>query len=281
MINKLKHLAWKLKVNLKEINYIIDNIDKFYGEKINPKTDKFNNPRFDINGKPKVRILNPSRNRLKVIQKRIHRNILAEIKMPEYAFGSVKKKDNILNAKKHQGKKYKLTTDIRNFFPSISHSQVFAMFRKNGFSPTVSKILTQLTTYKGKIPQGAPTSSTIANLVMIKTGNKLNRFAKENNMTFTSYVDDLTFSSPVDFKDKVDDILEILTIDGFKISMNKTFYSRNPVVTGVIPMNNHLKLPNLFIQKIENTEGKSGEQIKGLKRYKDRVVTSNYNKKIK
>ncbi len=51
------------------------------------------------------------------------------------------------------------------------------------FSPTVARVLTQLTTYKGRIPQGAPTSPMIANLVFVKTGKKLEEFAKENNLT--------------------------------------------------------------------------------------------------
>ena len=119
--------------------------------------------------------------------------------------------------------------------------------------------------------KGAPTSSTIANLVFVKTGKNLNSFAKEHQITFTSFVDDLTFSSPFDFKDKTNVIVDMVIKDGFKISHNKTYYSHNPVVTGIIPMNNYLRLPESFTDKLKNTNGKTEEQIKGLTLYKLKV----------
>ena len=246
MINTPKHLAYTLKVNLKEIYTIIQNIDKFYTEAVILKKDKEGLPIIDKNGKPKSRTLNPSHNRLKVIQRRIQKNILLKLHLPDYAYGAVKGRDNVDNANVHKGKEFIFTTDLRNFFPSVSHVRVFKMFRSYNFSPEVSRLLTQLTTYKGRLPQGAPTSSSIANLVFVKTGENLNSFAKDHNITFTSFIDDLTFSSPQDFKSMTSDIIEMLIKDGFKISHNKTNYSRTPIVTGIHPMNNYLRLPDSF-----------------------------------
>jgi len=278
MINTVKHLSYKLKFDFKEIQSIIRNIDNFYGERIEIKTDKFGNPKLDGQGNKKKRIINPSKKRLKILQKRIHKSILNEIKMPDYAFGAIKRRDNVDNSKKHQGKKYKFTTDLKDFFPSITNEAVFKMFVSQRFSPTVARILTQLTTFKGKIPQGAPTSSTVANLVFIKTGDILNKFSKENSITFTSFVDDMTFSSAKDFKSKIPAILEVITND-YRISHKKTFYSRNPNITGLHPMNNHLKLPKSFMAKLESTENKTPQQIAGLEMYKKKVIQTNYPKK--
>jgi len=274
MIRTTKHLAYTLKVDFKEIQSIIQNIDNFYREKIEIKTDKFLKPKLDAKGNPRKRIIHPSQKRLKVIQKRIHKNILNKIEMPSYAYGAIKRKDNVDNAKKHQGKRYKFTTDLKDFFPSIKNEAVFKMFVSQGFSPSVSRILTQLTTYKGQIPQGAPTSSTLANLVFIKTGDILNKFAKENGATFTSFVDDMTFSSAEDFKSKIPQVLEVITAD-YKISHKKTNYSRNPNVTGLHVMNNHLELPKSFKAKLESTENKSPQQIAGLFLYKEKVDRAN------
>lgn len=277
MINTVKHLSWVLKTNQKEIYTIINSIDNFYREKRELKVDKFKIPKLK-NGNKQYRVLNPSIKRLKVIQKRIQKNILNKIDYPDYAFGAIKGKDNILNAKQHKGKKYKFTTDLTKFFPSINHKMVFKMFRGFDFSPTVSSILTKLTTYKGKVPQGAPTSSSIANLVFIKTGNRLNDMSKKENITFTSFVDDLTFSSPDDFKDRTNKIIDIINDGGFKISHKKTFYSRNPNITGLITMNNHLMLPKSFMKKYNERADKTPDQKKGLERYKDRVNKLNYEK---
>jgi RNA-directed DNA polymerase len=278
MINTPKHLAFVLKVDLKEIRSILNDIDKHYREKIVVKTDKFGKPKLDSKGKPKQRIINPSVNRLKVIQKRIQKNILLKLHMPDYAYGAVKGRDNVSNAKKHQGKKYKFTTDLKDFFPSITNKSVYEMFVGEKFSHEVASLLTKLTTYKGKIPQGAPTSSTLANLVFRKTGDILDNFSKENGLTFTSFVDDMTFSSPNDFKEIVPEILDIITAD-FKISHKKTNYSRNPNITGLHPMNNHLKLPDSFMEKYLERDEKTPEQKAGILRYKEKIEVVNYGKK--
>lgn len=278
MIKSTKHLAYVLKVDFKEIQSIIKNIDTHYREKIIIKLDKFGKPKLDKNGNPKQRIINPSLNRLKIIQKRIQKNILLNIELPSYAFGAVKGKDNVDNAKQHQGKKYKFTTDLKDFFPLITNKAVNEMFINQGFSHQVSGILTKLTTYKGKIPQGAPTSSTLANLVFMKTGDVLYEYSQRNNLTFTSFVDDMTFSSPNDFKEKVPEILEIITKD-YKISHKKTNYSRNPNITGLHPMNNHLKLPKSFMDKLESIEERTPEQKVGLLMYKEKIDNANYGKK--
>lgn len=278
MIKTVKHLAFELKVELSEIDHILNNIDSFYYQKETIKKNEKDEPKMK-NGVIQKRVLNPSIKRLKVIQKRLQKNILQKLQIPEYAFGAIKGKDNISNAKKHQGKKYIFTTDLTNFFPSVSHKQVFEMFLSFDFSPTVARYLTKLTTYKGKLPQGAPTSPIVANLVFVKTGKRLQEFATMNNLTFTSFVDDLTFSSPIDFKDKTQDILNEVIADGFKISHKKTNYkSKLPTVTGIIVKNNNLDLPKEFKAKLKD-KTQSKERLDGLERYHDRVI--NYGQKKK
>lgn len=271
MIKTTKHLAFELKVELSEIDYILNNIDGFYYQKETIKKNEKDEPKIK-NGIIQKRVLNPSIKRLKVIQKRLQKNILQNLEIPEYAFGAIKGKDNISNAKKHQGKKYIFTTDLTNFFPSVNHKQVFEMFVSFDFSPTVARYLTKLTTYKGKLPQGAPTSPIVANLVFVKTGKRLQELATLNNLTFTSFVDDLTFSSPIDFKEKTKSVLDAVIADGFKISHKKTNYkSKLPIVTGIIVKNNNLDLPKKFKDKLKDkTQPK--ERLNGLERYHDRVV---------
>lgn len=276
MIKTGKHLAYELKVELSELNQIIKNIDNFYYQKETIKKNDNREPKLK-NGIIQKRVLNPSIKRLKVIQKRLQKNMLQKLTIPDYAYGAIKGKDSISNAKRHQGKKYIFTTDLTNFFPSVNHKQVFEMFISFDFSPTVARLLTKLTTYKGKLPQGAPTSPIVANLVFVKTGKRLQEIAKENNLTFTSFVDDLTFSCPTDFKDKIQDILDAVVEDGFKISHKKTNYkTKLPTVTGIIVKNNNLDLPKEFKDKMED-KTQSKERVTGLERYHDRVI--NYGKK--
>lgn len=272
MIKTKRHLLYVLKVSEHEFDTILDNIDQYYYEEVQLKFNKDGTPKLDKNGVQKQRVLNPSTKRLKVIQKRIKKNVLTKLPLPDYAYGGVTGRDNITNAKKHQGKKYKFGTDIKDFFPSITHKKVFEMFIAFDFSPTVSRYLTKLTTHKGRLPQGAPTSSALANLVFIKIGRKLECFAFENDLTFTSFVDDLTFSSSQNFKPQVDEIVQLIESDVYKINHRKTYFkSKRPLITGVIANNNGLALPQDYMAKLGDTKGKTKDQIRGLATYANRV----------
>lgn len=262
MIRTTSHLAYALKFDIKEINFITDNIGNFYTEYRKPKKNGY-------------RIINPPHRRLKVLQKRIQKSIINQLPLPDFAYGAVQGRDNVGNTTQHKGKRYKFATDLRNFFPSVNNRQVNKMFLKHGFSPTVARILTKLTTYEGKLPQGAPTSSSIANLVFADTGNKLDEFAQGNNITFTTFVDDLAFSSPFDFKEKTPEIVNIITEDGFRISHNKTYYCQSPLITGLYPKNNYLHLPDEFLDKVRNGDERSEDQKRGDELYIQKVIKAN------
>lgn len=194
---------------------------------------KYGEVQREKDGRIRYRDIYPSKGRLKEIQKRINR-ILQKVKLPEYAYGSVKQKSNILNALKHQGNTHALSVDLKNFFPNISHHRVFEMYVQNGFSPTVAHILTKLTTYWGSLPQGAPPSSTIANLVFVKTGNRLSSIAESANLCFTTFLDDLNFSSKEDFKSLVPKILHEIRLDGFFLQHKKITYRDKKIeITGI------------------------------------------------
>lgn len=278
MIKTSKHLAYSLKVEKEELSEIVLSIDKYYYEKKELKYNNDGNIKKDSNGNVKVRVLRPSLKRLKIIQKRILNNILLDLSLPEYIYGGVKNRDNIKNASFHKGKKYIFTTDLKNFFPSIDHKMVYEMFIKEGFSPTVSRTLTQLTTYKGCLPQGTPTASMVANLVLAhRIGERLNNFAINNNIFFSTFIDDLTFSSPIDFKDKVPEILSIIT-SSFRISHKKTHYkTKNPIVTGIVVKNNRIEVTEKFKKKLQDSESKNEAQLNGLKQYYNNVRKANNN----
>lgn len=238
MINTIKDIASELGSSEKKLLEIIGNIDSYYYDKRQPKI-KYGKPQIDNKG-IKYRDLCPSKYPLKKIQQRIN-SFLQKIELPEYAYGSVKERNNILNARKHIENKYFFSVDLKNFFSNITHHQVFYMFRRNKFSPTISRILTQLTTFRGSLPQGAPTSPIISNLVFVETGQKLVESIKDHHITFTSFLDDFTFSSKNDFKSIVPELLAIIKSGGFYLHHKKTHYKTSmPEVTGVIVYKNKL-----------------------------------------
>ena len=272
MIRTLKHLTYTLKTELATINDIIADVDSYYISWSKVKTDKGTGlPLTDADGNHRTRQLNSTKIELKRIQKRILALLMSHVEIPTYAFGGVPNKDNIKNAKYHQGNKYIFTTDLRSFFPSISHNSVFEVYCNNGYSPTVARILTKLTTYKYQLPQGVPTSTLLALLAFKPTGDKLYDYALQHNLKFSIFVDDITISSKVDFKHLVPEILDIIVSAGYKISHNKTHYStKNPIITGVKCQNNRIKLPQSTYKRMSKLP-KDSNSYKGLIMYRKRI----------
>ena len=264
------------------VRHIVEHINQYYDEFKRFKTDKQGNKRRN---KPQYvakygeywsRTINPPKERLKIIQKRINAYLVEHIKMPNYAFGGVKGKDNIKNARIHKGQKYVFQTDLKDFFPFITNRMVYAMFVKNGFSPDVASILTKLTTFKGHLPQGSPTSTTIANLVFVPVGDELQSIAEREGLRFTTFVDDVTMSSQQDFKDIVPEIIKRIQPEvsrGFKVSHAKTSYKSGITeITGVKMLNNTMTITDKLKSKIDAEGDEISPRVKGMRNYAKRVA---------
>lgn len=233
-----------------ELETIANNLENYYNEWVEKKFDKktgdFKRYR---DGTIKERVIRASLRELNTVQSRIKNRILAPIELPSNVHGGVKKRSNITNAKPHQGNKFQFTTDLQDFYPNITSKRVYNTFIDLGFSTHFSHWLTKLTTWKYELPQGTPTSTHIANLVFLETDMRLIEFCNIHNLTYTRYIDDLTFSSQQDFKNLLDKILEILICQDFKLSYRKTFYKGNQLVTGVYVYLNKIDAPNNIVQK--------------------------------
>ena len=149
------------------------------------------------------------------------------------------------------------------------------MFCNYGFSPDVSKILTELTTYKGHLPQGAPTSPLLANLVGMNFDLPIIQICKDNGIIYTRYVDDLWFSSHDDIEHLIPSILEILRDKGFLYSYSKTYYKKGKIEgTGVlIKTNGRLTITKKQEKKLADPTISIASR-KGLENYKAKVEKS-------
>lgn len=271
---QLKHLSFLLKCKPFEIEKILENIDRFYGNRVETKLDKNDVPKKYSDGTIKTRTLNPSYNRLKELQSKIKTEVLDIVDFPSHIQGGVRGKSNITNGKTHQGNYYVLTTDLQNFFPSVSNSMVYNLFLKLGYSNIMANYLTKLTTYKYKLPQGTPTSTHIANLVSLELDKELLSLCKEWNIAYSRFVDDLTFSAPHSFAPVIDNILQTITDFGFKISRRKTHYEPNQTITGIKVFNNYIDVPRKIKEKAE-LEALKDAKVKPYSWYRDRVRSTN------
>jgi RNA-directed DNA polymerase len=282
MITNEKHLIYILRVRKERLNYILEHLDDFYYSFPKPKIDHITGKvKRNTNGEEEYRIINAPIEELKIIQKRIYKYIITKVDLPSYIYGGAKGKNNIRNARYHQGNKYIFTTDLKSFFPSITYKQVFLMFLHEGCTPFVARILTKLTTLHYEVPQGTPTSTLVANLVFKPYGEKIAKFALKNRMKFSMFVDDITISSKHDFKFLVPEILNIIHSSGFKINWKKTHYqTKNPVITGVICQNDRLLAPIAYKKKLARLKKEQMEKpdsinhLRGLENYLHGIDTA-------
>lgn len=261
-MKSLKGLAFELGTSIKELDKITKEIDKYYYE--------FDKKKVKNDGTIKTRKIEPSTRKLKKIQKAIARLVIKKIPLLPNVQGGVKGRCNITNAKLHIGKKYHFCTDLKKFFPSVRHNQVYQAFIENGFSPKIANLLTKLTTYKGKLPQGTPSSTAIANMVLKKADSEILKICKQHKITYSRFVDDLVLSSQSCFKNIQQEFIDIITVNGFRISHGKSFYKVGPVeVTGVLVKQNKLDITKAIEQKLNlplNPKSK-----KGLENYVARI----------
>lgn len=267
-----KYLCYLLGITLEELKDLLEKVDFYYYCKEEIKKDKLGKPLLDKFGNPKVRVLFPSKGKLKKVQNVIRRKILDFIPLPSTIMGGVKGKDNIQNARFHQGNKFKFVVDLKDFFSSISDKIVLKALVRSGFYPPIAKILASLTTYTYRVPQGAPTSTAIANLVFLLTDKAIIDFCQHKNIKYSRFVDDLTFSSKIDFKEDTSTLIGIIEGANFKINQKKTFYtSGEAMITGILVGNNSLDVSDDFKNKMRDTDNYTLSQTLGRKRYYHRV----------
>lgn len=134
--------------------------------------------------------------KLKTIQERL-KEVLYEIYPTKLsAHGFAKGRSIVTNAEKHLDKKYIFNIDLADFFGSIHFGRVRNLFKSSpfNFNNSVSTILAQICCFKNVLPQGAPTSPIISNMIAWKMDSQLQQLAKITNGTYTRYADDLSFS---------------------------------------------------------------------------------------
>lgn len=134
---------------------------------------------------------------IKAIQQRLSAHIYKYYKVKSCAHGFVKKRDVVTNATKHRNHRWIVNLDLKDFFPTINFGRVRGAFLGRPFScpEKVATLLAQICCFQGKLPQGAPTSPIVSNIVCHQLDNRLLDFAKEHRLVYTRYADDITFST--------------------------------------------------------------------------------------
>lgn len=132
---------------------------------------------------------------LKRVQRAILNNLLVHMPLSPCATAYRCGGGTVYNASRHVGRPQVLRLDIRHFFDSVRYSAVKdAVFPPEIFSEPLRVLLTMLCYYRDSLPQGAPTSPAIVNILLRDFDRRVDRWCRGRGITYTRYCDDLTFS---------------------------------------------------------------------------------------
>lgn len=132
----------------------------------------------------------------------IQHNILERVidSLPDSVHGFIKNRSIQTNALPHVNSEWIINIDLKDFFDSISRKKVLDFFSQLGYEDSVSTFLSNVctkfsdATYQRALPQGAPTSPLLANLLTIDLDKDIERLAHNLDMRYTRYADDITLS---------------------------------------------------------------------------------------
>lgn len=246
-LKRLGYLEHLLKLERNEIYKLSETAGRFYKP-------------FDIHkkGTDKWRHIDNPQYPLKSVQTRILKKILNRNLhlLPEGMNGGISGRSIVDNAQAHIGKECIGIVDIKECFPSTNHHQVNRVWVKYfGCGYKTANILTKLTTLQHRLPQGAPTSPLLCNLVLAQTFKEIKSITDDLSLNVSIFIDDITVSgSRGNVTNSIAPIVEILIKHGYAVRRRKVKIipsSQSQKVTG-IPVNKKLSIGRKHVQQIRN-----------------------------
>jgi S1-C subfamily serine protease len=146
-------------------------------------------------GSGKLRLIAAPDNRLKMLQRKLAPLLdqLYRVRNPVHGF--VPDRSVKSNAEAHINRRHVVNLDLKDFFPSITENRIRGVLRALGVDFRVSEIIARLCCYNGHLPQGAPTSPVLSNMICYRLDTVLLQIAKSARAIYTRYADDITFST--------------------------------------------------------------------------------------
>jgi len=214
----------------------------------------------------KVRVISAPDYRLKMLQQKIARSLSGLYNPRNPVHGFVPDRSVRSNAEAHLRRRFILNVDIKNFFPAITEARVQGLLESVGIDKDVAETIARICTNNGCLPQGAPSSPLISNMICFRLDKSLMSFSKEHRLLYTRYADDITLSSfqpPTALfeGDRPDsgrlppeklsgELLSIFRNNGFELNPEKIHYSdknSRRMVTG-IKINEGLNVDRRYVR---------------------------------
>lgn len=189
---------------------------------------------------------------LKSIQKQISEVLLPLKPISPYATGYRLGGSTRKNALPHVGKPLVLKLDIRHFFDNIIYPTVKKAFPSDRYSEQNRILLALLCSFRDTLPQGAPTSPGISNIIMRDFDFAVGQWCDSHAISYTRYCDDMTFSGEFDPASVIAIVRNELQKTGLFLNESKTTVvhkGQKQQVTGIV-VNEAAHIPNDYKRKI-------------------------------
>ncbi len=264
-------------LSLKYLESLLD-CDRIELQQLANTSGRFYKP-FDLHkkGTNKWRHIDNPQYPLKGIQKKILKRILNKelCQLPPGMTGGVSGKSIVDNAKVHVGKDCIGIVDIKNCFPNISHNKVHRVWIDCfGCGAKTANILTKLTTFQHRLPQGAPTSPLLCNYVLTPIFNDFKKYSEKTGLDASMFIDDITISGDrKEVEEAIEYIVRVLLKNKYAVKRRKVKVITSGYcqkVTG-ITVNAKLSINRQQFQEIRNL-------IIENAKFKDFIPSSKYNK---
>lgn len=223
---ELSSLVLDLGISAKALYSLSNNTSKHYRKTSIPK------------GNGEYRTLHVPDDFLKTVQSRIASVILSQQPISSYATAYRYGGSTVKNALPHVGAKEVLKLDIRHFFDNITYWQIKSLvFPEDKFSESIRVLLTMLCVHRDCLPQGAPSSPAISNIIMKDFDNAVGDWCHNHNIKYTRYCDDMTFSGATIPRELKEFVRSELRKMGFFLNDKKSVLVRQGQqmsVTGIV-----------------------------------------------
>jgi hypothetical protein len=196
------------------------------------------------------RIIDEPDEQLKRVQRLILRRLLGRLRAHPAAHGFERGRSVVTAALPHARRAVVLRMDVRDFFLATGERRVFEYFREVGWDIEAAGLLTRFCTLRGGLPQGAPTSPRLSNLVNYRLDARLAALARGHGAAYTRYADDMTFSFPADDRETLAAVIrttkKVLAEEGYRLHTERKLRLLRPhtrqTVAGLV-VNERVQLP--------------------------------------
>lgn len=186
---------------------------------------------------------------LAFLQRKILDDVISKIPVHDACYSFVPGRSIVDHAKNHLNRSELLTLDIKDFFPSITEGMLFDVLCYHGVETAVSYYLSKILTLNNQLPQGAPTSPYISNIVFFNMDRRIEKYSMAIGVSYSRYADDLAFSGakiPRGLSRYIDGILNEY---GFFLNKDKTklkIKGSRKIITGVSVSGTEPKVPRSY-----------------------------------